>query len=419
MNRNLAIIASVLLISLGLVSCGGGKKDNKAGMPTPVNIITVQKQSVEYHDQYPGNTVALSQVDLHAEVEGYITGIYFKEGDFVHKGQKLYTIDQSKYMASYDQAAANVKVAQANEAQAKKDADRYLYLNEHDAIAKQTLDHALTTLQNSKNQVSAAKQDLIKAQTDLRFATIVAPFDGIIGLSQVKLGTLVTPGQTVLNTISTEDPMAVDFVINEKQLPHFLQLLNKKPSPADSVFTMILPDNTEYASPGQISVVDRGVDPLTGTIKVRLIFPNGNGQLRAGMSCQVRVRNQNSEPQIVIPSKATIEQMGEYFVYVAVDTVLKNEKGEHKDHDAHAAAGPPPMKAVQKKVLLGETVGPNVIVKSGLEEGEQLIVDGIQKVHDGGLVSPGHPNTAAADSMNHAKQDSVQQSNAQKNAAGH
>ena len=400
MSKVFSGIAVALSVSLGLVSCGD-KKDNKAGMPTPVNIITVQKQQVIYHDEYPANTVALSQVDLHAEVEGYITGIFFKEGDFVRKGQKLYTIDQSKYMASYDQATANVRVAEANEAQAKKDADRYIYLNEHDAIAKQTLDHAITTLQNSKNQVTAAKQDLVKAQTDLRFATIVAPFDGIIGLSQVKLGTLVTPGQTVLNTVSTEDPMAVDFVINEKQLPHFLKLLHNKPNPVDSIFTMLLPDNSQYDYPGQISVVDRGVDPLTGTIKVRLVFPNTEHLLRAGMSSKVRVRNANSDPQILIPSKATIEQMGEYFVYVVKDTVIKNEGGKKEKHDANAPAGPPPMKAVQKKVMLGEAIGPNVIVKSGLEEGEQLIVEGTQKVHDGGLVSAGHAKPAA-DSTQHA-----------------
>jgi len=406
MNKSLSGIALVFIVSLGLFSCGGSKKDNKGNMPTPVNLYTVQKQQAVYFEEYPGNTVALSQVDLHAEVEGYITGIFFKEGDHVHKGQKLYTIDQSKYMASYDQAVAGVKVAEANEAQAKKDADRYIYLNEHDAIAKQTLDHALTTLQNSRNQVSFARQDLVKAQTDLRFATIVAPFDGTIGLSQVKLGTLVTPGQTILNTISTEDPIAVDFVINEKQLSHFLKLQQNKPNPADSIFTMVLPDNTIYPYIGQISVVDRGVDPLTGTIKVRIVFPNADYQLRSGMSCKVRVRNENNEPQIIIPSKATIEQMGEYFVYVVKDTVLKEDGKKKEGHNANEPQGPPPMKAVQKKVILGQTIGGNVIVKSGLEEGEQLIVDGTQKVRDGGLVSPGHASTAAQDSV-------------KKNAAGH
>ncbi len=120
--------------------------------------------------------MALSQVDIHPEAEGYITGIFFKEGDHVKKGQKLYTIDDSKYQASYNQAQANVRVAESNLDQAQKDADRYIYLNQHDAVARQVLDHSLTTLQNAKDQVTAAKQDVAKAQTDLELFCNQSPF---------------------------------------------------------------------------------------------------------------------------------------------------------------------------------------------------------------------------------------------------
>ena len=327
------------------------------------------------------------QVDIHPEVEGYVTGIFFKEGDHVTKGQKLYTIDDSKYQASYNSAQANVKVATSNLDQAQKDADRYTYLNEHDAVAKQIMDHALTTLQNAKDQLTAAKQDLIKAKTDLGYSVITAPFDGTIGISQVKAGNTVTVGQTVLNTISTNDPMAVDFVVNEKQIPRFVKLQQHKPAAADSVFTLALPDNSIYNSPGQISFIDRGVNPLTGSITVRLVFPNQSSLLRAGMSCTVRVRNNDTSKQLMIPSKAIVEQMGEYFVYVAKDTVLLAP--EVKDGKAEQPKGPS-LAALQRKVLLGQTVADRVIVKSGVKEGDKVIVDGVQKLHPGSLIVVGH-----------------------------
>ena len=148
MNRSLVKISTIIAGSILLYSCGDKPPaaPNPASIPVPVNLYGVQAQQAVYWDKFPGTVVALSQVDIHPEVEGYVTGIFFKEGDHVKKGQKLYTIDDSKYQASYNQAQANVKVATSNLAQAQKDADRYTYLNEHDAVAKQILDHAMTTL---------------------------------------------------------------------------------------------------------------------------------------------------------------------------------------------------------------------------------------------------------------------------------
>ena len=385
MNRSLVKISTIIAGSILLYSCVDKPPaaPNPASIPVPVNLYGVQAQQAVYWDKFPGTVVALSQVDIHPEVEGYVTGIFFKEGDHVKKGQKLYTIDDSKYQASYNQAQANVKVATSNLAQAQKDADRYTYLNEHDAVAKQILDHAMTTLQNAKDQVSAAKQDLAKAQTDLNYSVIRAPFDGTIGISQVKVGNTVSVGQTVLNTISTDGPMAVDFVVNEKQLPRFIRLQQQKPAPSDSIFTLMLPDNTLYTDVGQISFIDRGVNPLTGSITVRLVFPNSS-LLRSGMSCTIRVRNTDTTKQIMIPGKAVVEQMGEYFVYIAKDTTIASaDTGKHKDAAPQAAT----LRAIQRKIVQGQAVADKIIVKAGLEDGDSVIVDGVQKLHDGSLIT--------------------------------
>ncbi len=308
---------SVYLIALIscfiLVSCK--QQQPPAFQPVPVNIFTVKAKKVFYYDKYPATIVALSQVDLRPQVQGYITGISFTEGTHVHKGQPLYEIDRQLYQESYDQAKANLEVAQGNLVQAQQDADRYSYLNTYDAVAKQVLDHAAITLQNAKNTVAAADQSLKMAATNLAYSVISAPFDGTIGFSQVKLGNLVSVGQTVLNTISTDDPMGVDFLISEKQLAHFEDLKSKEQQDIDSLFTIVLPNDSIYHYMGKISVIDRAVDPQTGTIRVRVIFPNPDYTLRPGTSCVLRMHNQESEPKLVIPGKAVVELMGEYFVY--------------------------------------------------------------------------------------------------------
>jgi len=363
MNRLASIL--VLITSLAIFSCQ--QKPPAPNPPTPVNLATVRSQPVLYYDDIPATTQALSQVDLHAQVTGYVTAILFTEGTHVHKGQKLYEIDERLFKAAYDQAAANVKVAEGNQQQAQQDADRYQYLIQHNAVARQTLDHALIALQNAKNETAAAQQAMKTAATNLTYSIITAPFDGTIGFSQVKLGNLVTASTTILNTVSTDNPMAVDFLINESQLNHYQQLQRSKQHELDSLFTIVLPDHSIYPHTGKISVIDRAVDPQTGTIRVRLEFTNPKLDLRAGMSCVVRVHNLEQAPQIVIPARAVVEQMGEYFVYLAKkDSILK---------------------AVQVKVETGQTIGFNIVIRGGLHDSDRLVVDGVQALHDGSPIT--------------------------------
>lgn len=376
---------SVIFISTVLLfSCE--QKQAPPPQPTPVNLDTVKARPVVYYDRYPSTTVALSQVNLLAQVQGYITGIFFKEGAHVKKGEKLYDIDSRIYQNNYDQALANLKVAEGTLTQSQQDADRYTYLNSEKAVAKQLYDHAIITLENSKNSVKAADQTVKTAKQNLSFSVITAPFDGTIGFSQVKLGDLMNVGTTILNTVSTDDPMAVDFLINEKQLPYFEDINRGKFNRVDSLFTLLLPNSSMYPHTGRISVIDRAVDPQTGAIRVRLVFPNPASYLRAGMSCVVRVRNVDSTPQIIVPSKAVVEQMGEYFVFVVKDTVMpaKDSAAKKGENGPEEHTG---LFAFQKKVMPGETIGANVIIKSGISEGDKIVVDGVQALHDGSRVS--------------------------------
>jgi len=377
------------LLCMALLSCK--QKPAPRQGPVPVNVISVQTRPVLYYDNFPATTQALSQVDIRPQVQGYVTAIYFTEGTHVQKGQKLYEIDERLYKAAYDQAQANLKVAQGNKTQAQQDADRYQYLLSHNAVAKQVADHAFIALQNANNEVQAGEQAVKTAATNLTFSIIRAPFDGTIGFSQVKLGNMVSVGTTILNTVSTDNPMAVDFVINEAQLGHYQELQGHVQHKIDSLFTVVLPNHKIYTYTGQITVVDRAVDPQTGTIRVRLVFSNPHYELRPGMSCVVRVHNQETSPQIVIPGKAIVEQMGEYFVFLAKDTILADSAGKKSNSDSAATAK---LRAFQVRVQTGQSIGAGIIIQSGLEAGDKVIVDGVQALHDGSEITTASPSVA-------------------------
>ncbi|HTX87696.1 MAG TPA: efflux RND transporter periplasmic adaptor subunit [Bacteroidales bacterium] len=369
---------SILLPGMlfSLISCRpSASKQMPKDLAEQVSVMRIVEQKARYYDSYPATTIALKEVDLRGGVNGYITGIYFKEGSVVRQGQKLYEIDRSKYEAAYDEAKANVEIAQANLEKVQHDFDRYTVLGKADAIAQQKLDYAAVDLSNAKMGLVTAKAELVKARTDLDYSLISSPFDGTIGISQVKMGSLVTAGQTLLNTISSDDPMGIDFQIDQTELNRFHALESLTAENADSVFRVSLPGGNPYPVPGLIYFIDRAVDPQTGTIRVRLAFPNREGELRPGMSCNVRVKSDNSAPVILIPMKAMTEQMGEFFVFRISGSIAK-----------------------EIKIVPGRRVGDQVIVPSGLASGDSIVVEGIQKLHDGsriritGDASPGSKN---------------------------
>lgn len=361
-----------VVISLGMSSCGNKPTGPQAPPPTAVNVVEVAPGNATYFDSYPATATPLNQVDIKPQVSGNIIGIFFKDGQFVHKGQKLYEIDQQQYVAAVEQAKANLAAQQANLAKAQQDADRYTELAKQDAIAKQTLDHQLADLEATKRQVEAAKANVNSVATNLKYSTIYAPFDGTIGISQVKIGTAVYP-QTLLNSVSTDNPMAVDIAIDQAEIPKFTSLFNSGTKPKDSIFSAVLPDGSIYPYPGQLYLLDRSIDPTTGTLKARLTFPNPKNELKAGLTTNIRVKHDAGDTSLLIPYKAVVEQLGEYFVFVA-------ENGH----------------ALQKKIALGTKINDKVVVRSGLQAGQKVITDGVQKLRDSSAIQVGPPKAPAA-----------------------
>lgn len=369
MNKNQLL--SALLIGSGLLGQSCGSNDNKpkgaasgqqAAMATPVSMAIVGKEIVSGLKSYPASVVPLQETEIRAEVTGYVTNIYVTDGAFVSKGQRLYEIDRTRYQASVDQAKANLEIAKANLDRVQKDLQRYQTLAEKDAIAKQTLDYATTDVNNQKAQVQAAQAALTTANTNLQRSVIIAPFSGNIGISQVRTGALVNAGTTLLNTISSTNPIAIEFQISEKDIAEFSQL--QSGNSATQIYVS-MPDGTRYTSAGKIVTIDRAVDSQTGTLKVRASFSNEANALRAGMNTTLNVESTSKEEELVIPYKAVFEQLGTFNVYAVGDS----------------------SKVTLKQITLGHKVGDNVVITSGLEVGQKIVVDGAATLKPGATVT--------------------------------
>lgn len=366
--KKISTVAGLAAIIL-LAACG--EKKTAAPPPPPpakVTIEPVKFKKAAYFDEYPATVNALNQVELRPQVSGFITGVHFKDGDRVRKGQLLYSIDDQLYAANYQQAVANLQVQQANLNKAEKDANRYHELDKNDAIAKQLVDNADAALEVTKKQVAAANANIQAVQTNVKYTKVYAPFDGVIGISLVKNGTAVTAGQSILNTVSSDRELAVDINIDQKEIYRFTTMLHAKQTAKDSTFSLAF-GNDVYPFPGKLSLLDRTVNPQTGTIKARLIFPNTKNLLIAGMNGTVRIRNNASANSILIPYKAVTEQLGEFFVYVPNDS----------------------NKVSQRKVVLGKQIDRDVIITAGLTETDKVVVEGVQNLREGALINPAPP----------------------------
>ena len=349
-----------------LAACGGKQEDKQQAPPppTPVTAIKATKGNATYYDEFPATITALLEVEIQPQVAGNITGIFFQDGQPVRRGQKLYTIDPQQYRAGYDQAVANLNVQKANLNRAQKDANRYNTLAQQDAIARQVVDNAAATLQAAQMQVAAAEANVRQVATNLKYTTIYSPLDGTIGISQVRLGASVAPGSAPLNTISSDNPIAADIQADESMISRFLALQKQKNVVRDSTLLFVLTDGTVHKYPGTVRIIDRAVDPQTGTLRVRISFPNPGKQLKVGINGNVRVKNTTGQPQLLIPYQAVTEQMSEYFVFVVGDS----------------------SKVTQKKLTLGARISDKVIVKGGLNEGEIIVTEGTQKLREGAKV---------------------------------
>lgn len=357
------------MMSTGLLLFSCGRSDKKPQSPPPpvsVTVHQVEAEEITTSDPYPGVVTAINEVEIRAQVGGQVTAVYIRDGQRVSKGDKLYEIDRTKYLATVNSAQAGLRVAKSNYNKAKKDAERYTTLADKEAVAKQRVDYAITDLENAAAEVSSAQAELANAQADLNRSVITSPLSGTIGISLVKVGTLVTAGSTVMNTVSLNDPIAVDIAVNQQDLQRFAKLKSTNSNLGDSLFSIQDSKGSIFRTGGKVLAIDRAVDPGTGTVKVRLSFSNKDGLLVPGMLTTLNVREKSDKKQLTIPYKAVSEQLGEQTVYIVADS----------------------SKAAQRIIKLGRVSGEKVVVNEGLKIGDQVISEGLQNVRPGAVVKP-------------------------------
>jgi membrane fusion protein (multidrug efflux system) len=351
---------------LALVLTGCGQKPNVGAPPAAfeVKAITVEPSSTITHADKVGEVRGSQEVELRARVNGILLAKHFQDGALVREGELLFSIDPREYRAQVSSAKAQLASAEANLYRARQDVARYKPLLADEAIARQVYDNAVATADQAQAQVDASRAAVQEAQLGLEYADVRSPLNGRIGAAQVFVGGLVQAGQTVLATLSSDDPAWVNFAISEAELLAFEKSSGTQRPAADDPrlqVQLILSDGSVYPLPGRINFGDRALDPATGTYRLRAEFPNPEHKLMPGLFARVRATGERLDNALVVPDRAVQEQLGRYFL-----TVVGAED-----------------KAEMRPVTLGPRFGNRQVIRGGLKAGDRVVVEGIQKARPG------------------------------------
>ncbi len=429
--------ALCLLLLLFLAACGKDEEKAKqaAAAPPPPTVVVadVVQKTVPIYSEFVARTDARDTVEIRARVQAFLEAQHFTEGTVVKKDQVLFTLDKREYEAqllqakaqlakaeadlafakdnaTVESAKANLDVARARLSKAETDERRLKPLAERRAVPQQDYDNAVanldgargdvesrraslnTTQANQKSSieqgeaaVQAAKAAIAQAELNLSYCTIRSPIEGLIGKRNVDPGNLVGRGEaTLLDTVSSIDPIRVSLSISEAEYLRFEANRRKGRSGAGATLELILADGSVFPYKGRVVIADRAVDVKTGTLTIIAEFPNPEGSLRPGQFGRVRAAAEVAENAILVPRLAVQEIQGSKSVLVV---------------------GPDNMVAL-RTITPGESAGEYLIVRDGVKPGERVIVDGIQKARPGTAVNP---TVAAAGGQSNAKTEGASQ----------
>ncbi len=361
-RRGLIVLAALGASVLGLV--GPAASQQGEAPPPAVVVAPVTTKAVSSSTEFIGQTGAFHTVDLRARVRGFLTERTFEEGHRVAEGDVLYVIDPSEYDAARDAAEARVKGVEATIAQAEAQLARYEKLATTGTASEASLDEARAAAGRARADLAAAKAELEQASLNLGYTRISSPISGRISRSSVDTGNLVGPDSGVLATVVATNPVYVTFSVTERDYLAYLKAYLAGNTTAYKPQIRLV-DGTVFDHDGKIDFFGTEVDAATGTIPFRAVFANPDGVLLPGQFVTVVLVSSEPTQEIVVPQAAIQQNQAGYFVLV-VDADSKVE---------------------QRSVTLGERQKTEVVVASGLEVGEQIIVEGIQKVRPGATVT--------------------------------
>lgn len=357
--------AAVMMLS----SCGGGQQQQA---PAPqIGTMTVAYGSANLEDSYPATIKGRTDIAIRPQVTGFITKVHVDEGQRVHKGQALFTLDQVQYEAAVESAKAAVNVANAAVSTAQLTADNKKMLYGKNIISEYEWQMAENSLAQAKAQLAQAEAGLVNAKKNLAYTVVTAPCEGVVGSIPNREGSLASPSSTqALTTISDNSEVYAYFSLNEKDI---LSLTDNGVTTLDKAIKdmpavqLKLADGTIYGESGKIATISGVIDNTTGAANVRALFRNTNGMLRSGSTGTILIPHQ-TDSVIMIPQKATFEIQNLRYVYIVSDSNT----------------------TVSTRIeIMNQNDGKNFVVTSGLNAGDRIAVEGVGvSLKDGMTITP-------------------------------
>lgn len=360
MKKNIIIVSAVVLIAIAarfIFSAYGqfmqGMMMKKSSTPA-VTLGEVQEAQVLKQIEAPGRIMSKYRVEVLARIDGYLTKSYFKEGDFVKKGQTLFQIEPEEWLYNVQKAQANVKNTKAQLIYAEKQLKRAEILVKKDYIAKAEYDQLLSNRDSLRGQLAMYQASLRDAQRNYGYTRVKAPVDGQVGMITVTVGNYVNSSAGALTTIYSNNPIYVTFPIDSKE---YIKLMEIDKENAQRKVELIFPTGEKYEFTGVQDFHDNTVDESTGTITMRATFPNPKGRLINGEYVKIFVYSTNTQKVPIVPQTAVMENPQGKYVYT--------------------------LKGNTPEITMIKTAGQyknNWIVESGLEKGDKILTGGLQKV---------------------------------------
>jgi membrane fusion protein (multidrug efflux system) len=358
----------VVLLAGAFASCG--PKTPPAPSPPDVLITEVKQEDVPIVDEFVGTLDGSVNASIQARVQGYLTSQNYKEGTVVKKGDLLFQIDPRPFEAALAQAKAALAQAEAAARQAELVAQRNAELFKTKAISEQERDNTVQQAAAARAQVEAQRAAVEQAQLNLDFTAIKSPLNGIAGLAKVQVGDLVGPSTGVVTTVSTVDPIKAFFTVSDQRYAAYAQRYADPSARAEHErqleFELILADGSRFPHKGQLYAIENQVDLRTGALRIAALFPNPGNILRPGQFARISLRTEVQKNAMLIPQRAVTELQGTYQV---------------------ALIGPENKVHIQP-VKMGRRIEQMWIVTDGLKPGDRIVVEGVQKARENGMVNP-------------------------------
>ena len=363
--------SNVIGRSMLLMACAGigcSKKPESLPPPARVNVVRAIQTDVPLYEDFVAQTYGEADVDIRSRVEGWVVSMHFKEGSAVKKGALLYIIDDSQYQTRVDRAVSDMAVANTELVRTQNELNRVEPLVELNALSRKDLDNAVAAHDAAKAHVMAAEAALANARIEYGYTRIYAPFDGIVGISNVRVGDYVSRmgNSSVLTTISSIGSMRVRFQISEREYLRVAKLSRETLDKTRQHIHLLLADNTVYPQEGEVNFANREIDPKTGTLTIEALFPNPDGLLRPGLFVKVRALLNTYPDAVMIPQRAVMQLQNISQVFTVTDSnTLKTSIVE-----------------------TGPKSGEGWIIRSGLRAGDRVAIVGSQSLSPNAVIEP-------------------------------